>query len=73
MKLLDKVFKKKPVEREESGVEALPVDPGYTVIDEYYVKEPYSKIKIVTSPELGEGLYYFVEETELNQEQYDTY
>ena len=73
MKFLDKVFKKKADEREETGVEAIPVDPSYRVIDEYFVKEPYSKIKIVTSPNLGEGLYYFVEETELTQEQYDTY
>ena len=41
--------------------------------DEYEVNKPNSRVKIVSSPQLGEGLHYFVEEVELNEDQYDTY
>ncbi|HUV53837.1 MAG TPA: type II/IV secretion system ATPase subunit [Candidatus Krumholzibacteriaceae bacterium] len=47
--------------------------PDYEVIYEYWVNEPYAKIKIVASEELGEGNHYFVNEVELTEIQYDTY
>ena len=49
------------------------VKPEYKIIDEYEVNEPNSRVKIVTSQELGEGLHYFIEEVELNDTQWETY
>ena len=49
------------------------VKPEYNVIDEYPISENNSKVKIVSSPELSEGLHYYVEEVKLNPEQYETY
>ena len=66
-------IEKKQEEQEIDPVDIGKVKPEYKIIDEYQVNEPNSRIKIVTSPELGEGLHYFVEESELNEEQYDTY
>jgi len=47
--------------------------PNYDIIHEYWVNEPYAKIKIVVSEELGEGNHYFVNEVELTDEQFKTY
>ena len=47
--------------------------PNYDIIHEYWVNEPYAKIKIVVSEELGEGNHYFVNEVELTEEQFKTY
>jgi flagellar protein FlaI len=49
------------------------VRPDYNVIHEYWVQEPHSKIKIVSSTDLGEGLYYFIEEEPLDDQKYATY
>jgi flagellar protein FlaI len=49
------------------------VKPEYKLIDEYEVNEPNSRVKIVTSQELGEGLHYFIEEVDLNDTQWETY
>jgi len=70
---LKEQIEKKQEEQEIDPVDIAKVKPEYNIIDEYQVNEPNSRIKIVTSPELGEGLHYFVEEAELNEEQYDTY
>jgi archaeal flagellar protein FlaI len=70
--LKDKI-QEKEAETEIEKVHTRKVKPEYKIIDEYKVNPPNSKVKIVSSPELGEGLYYFVEEVELTQEQYDTY
>ena len=70
---LKEQIEKKQEEQEIDPVDIAKVKPEYNIIDEYKVNEPNSRIKIVTSPELGEGLHYFVEEAELNEEQYDTY
>ena len=70
--LKDKI-QQKDDETEIEKVHTRKVKPEYKVIDEYEVNPPNSVVKIVSSPELGEGLYYFVEEVELTQEQYDTY
>ncbi|MBD3172683.1 protein kinase, partial [Candidatus Bathyarchaeota archaeon] len=66
-------IQQKEDETEIEKVHTRRVKPEYRIIDEYEVNPPNSKVKIVSSPELGEGLYYFVEEVELTQEQYDTY
>lgn len=76
MKLVE--WLKEQIKTKEEEQEIVPVDiakikPEYNIIDEYQVNEPNSKVKIVTSSELGEGLHYFVEEVELDDEQYDTY
>jgi len=47
--------------------------PDYEVVHEYWVNEPYAKIKIVKSEELGEGNHYYVNEVELTEVQYETY
>jgi len=59
----------------EEPVEVLvePVQPGFKVHDEYFVNQPHSWVKIVSSPQLGEGLHYYVEETPLTPAQRDTY
>jgi flagellar protein FlaI len=70
--LKDKIQK----ESEETGIEPVIIEkakPEYKIIDEYYVNIPNSKIKIVSSPELGEGIHYFVEEIQLDDAQHDTY
>lgn len=76
MKLVE--WLKEQVNRTQENDEIEPVQiekikPEYKIIDEYDVNIPNSKVKIVSSPELGEGLHYFIEETELNEEQHDTY
>ena len=38
----------------------------YTVIDEYWVQEPFAKVYIVMAPELGVGYHYFVDEVKLS-------
>jgi len=62
-------------EPREEPVEVLvePVQPGFKVHDEYFVNQPHSWVKIVSSPQLGEGLHYYVEETPLTPAQRDTY
>ncbi len=57
----------------DKGVETQEVKPSYQILAEYYAQEPHSKIKILSSPDLGEGLHYFVEEAQLSPEQYKTY
>jgi flagellar protein FlaI len=57
----------------DKGVDILEAKPEYEVITEYFIEEPNSKIKILYSPDLGEGLHYYVEEAPLSPEQYETY
>jgi hypothetical protein len=76
MKLVEWV--KGQVQKKEEEIELEPiivkkVEPNYKIIDQYIIREDNSKVKIVSSPDLGEGLHYFVEEVELTPEQYDNY
>ena len=76
MKLVEWLKDKIHNDEEETKVEPViikKVKPEYKIIDEYEVNKPNSGVKIVTSPELGEGLHYFIEEAELSDEQHDTY
>jgi flagellar protein FlaI len=49
------------------------VSPEYTIVKEYWVQEPHSKVKIVSSPHLGEGLHYFIEEEALDPIKFKTF
>lgn len=60
-------------EEEIQGVQIQDIKLGYKVIDEYEVFAPHSRVKIVSSPELGEGIHYFIEEAPLSEAQLDTY
>ncbi|MFA9496661.1 MAG: type II/IV secretion system ATPase subunit, partial [Candidatus Bathyarchaeota archaeon] len=60
-------------EEEVPGIFVQEIKPQYEIIDEYVVTEPHSKVKILSSPDLGGGIYYFIEEAPLSQEQQDTY
>ena len=42
---------------------------GFTLIDEYYVHKPIARIKIVKSRSRGAGLYYYAEESPMNEEE----
>lgn len=75
MEILSRFKKKIPEDRVkvDKGVDILEAKPDYEVITEYFIEKPNSKIKILSSPELGEGLHYYVEEAPLSTEQYETY
>ena len=51
------------------GVEFLPVKDGWRVVEEYWVVEPYAKVKIVEIPELGGQKAYYVDEVQLTREE----
>ncbi len=44
----------------------LPLKPTYTIIETYYVYEPFAKVNIVSIPEKGGMLGYYVEEFTLS-------
>ncbi|PLJ77090.1 type II/IV secretion system ATPase subunit [Infirmifilum sp. SLHALR2] len=56
-------------EKIEENVIYLPVREDYKVIDEYWVVEPFAKVKIVEIPEAGNQRAYFVEEVQLTEEE----
>jgi len=56
-------------EKVEENVIYLPVREDYKVIDEYWVVEPFAKVKIVEIPEAGNQRAYFVEEVQLTEEE----
>jgi len=75
MGLLDR-FRKKEAEPDvnvDQGVSVDRVKRSYKVIESYPVNKPIANIKIVQSPSLGEGLHYFVDETPLNEEEFDSF
>ncbi|MEM0042949.1 MAG: ATPase, T2SS/T4P/T4SS family [Thermofilaceae archaeon] len=53
----------------EEGVQLLPVKEDYRIVEEYWVTEPYAKVKIVEIPELGGQKAYYVEEVQLTREE----
>jgi archaeal flagellar protein FlaI len=76
MKLVEWLKDKIQQEKEETVIDPVDIEkvkPEFKIIDEYEVNRPNSRIKIVTSPEIGEGLHYYVEEVQLNEEQHETY
>ena len=64
-------FLKGETKREKiyNGVIVQELKPEYKVVEEYWVQEPFAKVFIVTSPELGVGYHYFVEEVKLGEEE----
>jgi flagellar protein FlaI len=64
---------KDEIREERAKVIIESIRPEYDVIHEYWVQEPHSKVKIVSSPDLGEGLHYFIEEEPLDDIKYATY
>ncbi|MCS7104297.1 MAG: type II/IV secretion system ATPase subunit [Thermofilaceae archaeon] len=73
-----KTEKKQPAKKElkevtgrklEEGVTFLPVRETYKVVEEYWVTEPYSKVKIVEIPELGGQRAYYAQEVNLTREE----
>ena len=75
MKLVDWLKEKitTPEEAKTPGVIIQEIKPNYKVIDEYEVFEPHSRVKIVSSREIGEGKHYFVEESSISEEHRETY
>lgn len=75
MDLLDR-FRRKDADPEikvDEGVSVEKLKRRYRVVEEYPVHNPHARIKIVEDPELGEGYHYFVDESPLNAEEYDTF
>jgi len=73
--LLDR-FRKKEAEYDlivDQGVDINYLERKFKVIDEYYVKKPIAKVKIVKHPDLGEGLHYFIDEQPLSEEEYESF
>ncbi len=71
-----KWLKKKMSEVPEEKLKGIIIDevkPEYKVIDKYEVFAPHSRVKILSSPELGEGIFYFVEESPLNEAEQEAY
>ncbi len=72
MGLLDR-FRKKEEELDykvDPGVVIDQVKRSYNIVDKYVVHKPIASVKIVTSPSLGEGLHYFIDEVPLNEEEF---
>ncbi|MCS7364915.1 MAG: type II/IV secretion system ATPase subunit [archaeon GB-1867-035] len=61
------------LELEREPVTILSVKPEYEVIESYYVYEPYAKINIVSIPEEGGALAYYVEEYRLTKDEKETF
>lgn len=63
----------KSADPRDVGVSIQEPDEGYQVVDEYHVKEPFSKVSIFKSAKLGAGLHYFSIEYPLVEDEYETY
>jgi len=64
---------KKEEKKEDTGIRVDQPESTYLVMEEYFVEEPYSSVKVVKSSDLGEGLYYFALENKLGEEEDTTY
>ena len=58
---------------DEVGITIQEPKKSYQVVEEYFIREPFSKVKVFKSKELGEGLHYFTIEVPLEQDEYETY
>jgi flagellar protein FlaI len=72
---MDKVFKRKekPQPGPNEGVRIDKMNRGFKVIEDYYVHKPFARIKIVKSSALGAGLYYYIDESPMSEEEEDSY
>lgn len=75
MGILDRILRRDEGPRlsPNEGVIVTKLKRGSETVEEYYVHKPIARVKIVRSPSLGAGLHYFVEETELSEEEKDSY
>jgi flagellar protein FlaI len=73
--ILDKVLKRneKPQPGPNEGVHIDRLKKGFKVVEDYYVHKPIARIKIVKSRSLGAGLYYFIDESPMSEEEEDSY
>ena len=71
MGLLDRFRKKdeKFEDKMDEGVIIEPMKRNYTIIEKYEIHKPIAHVNIVKSPSLGEGMYYFINEVSLNEEE----
>jgi len=65
--------KKESVDEVDTGIRVDQTEPTYLVVEEYFVEEPYSMVKVVKSSDLGEGLYYFTVDIALDEAEDETY
>ena len=54
---------------EKEPVTVLPLGEDYKIVESYYVYEPFAKINIVSIPEQGGALAYYVEEYKLTEDE----
>lgn len=57
----------------DKGVIIGKVKDDYKIVDEYGILEPYARVRVVKSRELGEGLHYYAEESELDEEEFEAF
>ncbi len=67
------LFAKKKVEAPKPTAVLAKIPDDAKTIDEYWIKEPHSKVSILTLPELGGAKAYYIGEVELSQEEKDAY
>ncbi len=65
--------KKESVDEVDTGIRVDKPEPTHQVVEEYFVEEPYSMVKVVKSSELGEGLYYYTVDVTLEEDEDETY
>ncbi|MEM3046974.1 MAG: type II/IV secretion system ATPase subunit, partial [Candidatus Bathyarchaeia archaeon] len=67
------LFKKKKVEVAKPTVVLAPVPPEAKLIEEYWIREPHSKVSIVALPQLGGAKAYYITEVTLSAEERQAY
>jgi flagellar protein FlaI len=69
-KLFDTInFRKEPETVEKPGYLMRSLLPHYETIETYWVNEPFTKVNIVTIPEMGGATAYFIEEVEFTEDE----
>ena len=57
---------------EDQGLKILKLEGEYKTIETYPIHSPHSQVKIIRSPKLGVGNYYFIEEKETPRDEAPT-
>jgi len=72
---MDKIFKRKEELQPgpNEGVRIDKIGKGFEFVEDYYVHKPFARIKIVKSRTQKAGLFYFVDESSMNEEEENTY
>jgi flagellar protein FlaI len=74
--LLDRFRRRKEEEPDikvDQGVSVQKFMRSYKVVERYDINKPIASVKIVKHPSLGEGLFYFVDEAPLNEEEFKSF